>query len=326
MDTPLISVIMPAYNGEKFLPRSIGSVLAQTYRDLELIVADDGSTDGTKKVVEEFCKKDARVSYHYEENSGGPARPKNLAIQYAKGEYLAYLDQDDEWLPEKLEKQLALFETDGAGSSATSGGELGLVGCDAFLAHGDGKVFGRYKTPTVLASTAPAPFPTLLDRNYIHSNSSVLIRREVIERVGARDEELKYAEDWDMWIRIATAGYRFAFVREPLFKYYFYPANSTKKLGFISRAQESARLYEKHLPLYEKYQREGAALFNIGVRFCLGGDMKAGRAYFLRSLEKSPHNAPALTGLFLSRLGPLGRGMMLVALEASRFLHGRKMA
>jgi hypothetical protein len=148
----------------------------------------------------------------------------------------------------------------------------------------------------------------------------------VTQRVGAHDEQLKYVEDWDMWIRIAEAGYGFAFVHEPLFKYYFHPANSTKKLGFIARAQESARIYEKHLPLYEKYKREGAALFNIGVRFCLGGDMKTGRVYFLRSLEKSPHNIPSLTGLLLSRFGSLGRGMMLVALEASRFLHGRSIA
>jgi glycosyltransferase involved in cell wall biosynthesis len=321
MDTPPISVIIPAYNGEKFLPRSIGSVLAQTYRNIELIVADDGSTDGTKKVVEEFQGKDARVLYYFEENSGGPARPKNFAMQYAKGEYVAYLDQDDEWAPEKLEKQVALFEAGGVVRGGAGEKELGLVGCDAFLARGNGKVFGIYKTP--LTSEV---FPALLDRNYIHSNSSVLLRRDVIERIGARDEQLKYAEDWDMWIRIAAAEYRFAFVREPLFKYYFYPANSTKKLGFISRAQESAHLYEKHLPLYEKYQREGAALFNIGVRFCLGGDMKTGRAYFLRSLEKSPHNISALTGLFLSRLGSLGSGTMLIALEASRFLHGRSIA
>jgi glycosyltransferase involved in cell wall biosynthesis len=313
MDTPLISVIIPAYNGEKFLPRSIGSVLAQTYRNIELIVADDGSTDDTKKVAEEFCKKDSRVSYHYEEKSGGPARPKNVAMHYAKGTYIAYLDQDDEWNPEKLEKQMALF-ADGA----RDGTKLGLVGCDAFLAYGHGKVFWKYNT-----SVHHMPFPALLDRNYIHSNSSVLVRREVIECVGARDEQLKYAEDWDMWIRIAAAGYGFAFVRKPLFKYYLYPANSTKKLGFIVRARESERLFEKHFALYTKYQREGAAFFHIGVRFCLGGDMKTGRRYFLRSLEKSPHNVPALIGLFLSRLGALGRGIMLVALEASRFLYGR---
>jgi glycosyltransferase involved in cell wall biosynthesis len=322
MNTPFISIIIPAYNGEKFLPRSIGSVLAQTYRNIELIVADDGSTDGTKKIVEAFCKTDSRVSYRYEENSGGPARPKNFAMQYAKGEYVAYLDQDDEWAPKKLEKQMALFAVNSAHSSAArTGKELGLVGCDAFLAHDNGKVFGRYKTPTI-----PAPFPALLDRNYIHSNSSVLLRREVIERVGARDEQLKYAEDWDMWIRIAAAGYRFAFVREPLFKYYFYPSNSTKKIGFIARAQESVRLYEKHLPLYEQYKQEGAALFNIGVRFCLGGDIKLSRTYFLRSLKKSPHNMPALAGLVLSRFGSLGREVMLIALEVSRFLHGRSVA
>jgi glycosyltransferase involved in cell wall biosynthesis len=314
---PLISVIIPAYNGEKFLPRSIGSVLAQTHRELELIVVDDGSTDGTKSVVERFRKNDSRISYYFEENSGGPARPKNLGMRYVKGEYVAYLDQDDEWLPEKLEKQLALFENSGKKES----GSIGLVGCNAFLAHKDGKIFGKYKAPT--NATA---FPLLLDRNYIYSNSSVIIRRDVILKIGERDDRLKYAEDWDMWIRIAAAGYGIAFVREPLFKYYFYQLNSTKKLGFIARAQDGAYIYEKHRLLYEKYKREGAALFNIGTRFCLGGDMKTGRVYFMRSLEKSPHNIPSLTGLVLARLGAFGRGMMRAALEASRFLQGRSAA
>ncbi len=305
----LVSVIIPAYNGEKFIPQSIGSVLAQTHTDWELIVVDDGSTDGTRAVVEGFCKKDPRIKYFYEENSGGPARPKNLGMKHAVGEYIAYLDQDDEWLPEKLEKQIRLFERSS---------NIGLVGCDAALVDNKGKVFSAYKTPE-----PKSIFPYLLERDYIYSNSSVVIRREVVKKVGARDEKLKYAEDWDMWIRIAVAGYVFDFVHEPLLKYLVYPENTTKKLGFAVRARETEYIYRKHEALYQKYHAESAGLFHVGVKFCLGGDQKTGRKFFRGAIKKSPSNIGAWIGFKLSFLGGLGRAIMRGALEASRWGHGR---
>ena len=288
----------------------MGSVLAQTYTDWELIVVDDGSTDETKKVVEEFVKKNSRIAYYYEENSGGPAKPKNTAWHYARGEYIAYLDQDDEWLPEKLEKQIKLFEK--------NTNNAGLVGCDAALVNGQGKIFSAYKTPE-----PKSLFPYLLERDYIYSNSSVVIRREVIEKIGARDEKLKYAEDWDMWIRIAEAGYAFHFVHEPLLKYFVYPENTTKKLGFVVRAQEAEYVYRKHEALYRKYGAESTGLFHIGVKFSLGGDSVKGREFFWGAIKKSPLNVGAWIGFVLSFFGGLGRACMRGALEMSRWKHGR---
>ncbi len=108
--TPKLSVIIPTYNGEKFIGRAIESVLNQTFKNFELIIVDDGSTDNTKEIVMEYQKKDERIKYLWEENSGGPAKPYNLALKQCGGEYIAFLDHDDMWLPEKLEKQIDFIE------------------------------------------------------------------------------------------------------------------------------------------------------------------------------------------------------------------------
>jgi glycosyltransferase involved in cell wall biosynthesis len=95
--SPKVSVIIPTYNRADLLSRAIKSVIAQTYTNWELLVVDDGSTDNTKEVVKEFIKKDKRIKYLWEPNSGSPSKPRNFVAKNAKGEYIAFLDSDDEW-------------------------------------------------------------------------------------------------------------------------------------------------------------------------------------------------------------------------------------
>ncbi|HKK53946.1 MAG TPA: glycosyltransferase family A protein [Patescibacteria group bacterium] len=104
INNPKISVIIPTYNRANFLPRAIKSVLNQTFKDFELIIVDDGSTDNTKEVINNYLKNDDRIKYIYQQNSGGPPKPKNTGIKIAKGEYIAFLDSDDEWFKDKLKK------------------------------------------------------------------------------------------------------------------------------------------------------------------------------------------------------------------------------
>jgi len=107
----LVSIIMPAHNASCTIAESIDSVIAQTYRCWELIVVDDCSTDSTVDVVIEYCNKDERIClFHTKQSEGKPYLPKNEGIRLAKGRYIAFLDSDDLWLPEKLEKQMQLFE------------------------------------------------------------------------------------------------------------------------------------------------------------------------------------------------------------------------
>ena len=93
---PKVSIIIPTYNRANLLPRAINSVLNQTFKDFELIIVDDGSTDNTRKVVKEFEEKDSRIKYIWQENFGGPAKPTNTGLKISKGKYIAFLDSDNE--------------------------------------------------------------------------------------------------------------------------------------------------------------------------------------------------------------------------------------
>ena len=106
----LVSIIMPAYNAEKYIEEAIESVLKQTYRNWELIITDDKSTDDTPKILDEYIRKDARIKVIYLKNNSGTAIARNTSIEYASGRYLAFLDSDDIWKPIKLEKQLKFMQ------------------------------------------------------------------------------------------------------------------------------------------------------------------------------------------------------------------------
>ncbi len=107
---PLISVITPAYNAERFIGEAIESVQKQTYANWEMVIVDDCSTDGTVRIVEEYRKKDPRIKLYRLEKNSGSAVARNTAMEHAKGRYIAFLDSDDRWLPEKLEKQLRFMQ------------------------------------------------------------------------------------------------------------------------------------------------------------------------------------------------------------------------
>ena len=111
MGKPTVSVIMPTHNDVKYLTRAIDSVISQSFKDWELLVVDDGSTDDTPTVIAEYAKKDSRIRpFRIEKASGSPTKPRNIGIENATGRYIAFLDSDDLWLPTKLEHQMALFE------------------------------------------------------------------------------------------------------------------------------------------------------------------------------------------------------------------------
>ena len=129
---PLISIITPCYNCEQYIAESIQSVLAQTHQNWEMIIVDDCSTDESYEIAMEYAKKDRRIKVYRMEHNSGAAVCRNKAIESSKGEYLAFIDSDDIWLPEKLEKQLKFMHESGCNFSFTEyeqideqGGEIG---------------------------------------------------------------------------------------------------------------------------------------------------------------------------------------------------------
>jgi glycosyltransferase involved in cell wall biosynthesis len=183
---PAVSVIVASRNYGRFLGGALRSILAQTMTDLEVIIIDDGSTDHTPEVVRPFLD-DARVHYH-RTNGLGQSRAKNLGIMNAQGDWIAFLDGDDEWLPTKLETQLPLF----------SQPKVGVVYARRQLMDEAGQDRPTSVGPLYRGNL----FETLLEQNPI-CFSSVVVRREVFEQVGYFNTSLSLAIDYDLWLRVA---------------------------------------------------------------------------------------------------------------------------
>lgn len=195
MSAPLVSVIMPCWNRERFIADAIRSVLGQTFTDLELIVVDDGSTDGTRDVVASF--QDPRLRCLPREHRGISAA-MNAGLAAARGRYIARLDSDDLWLPEMLATQVAVLERRP---------EIGVVYSRAECTDSDWKPLG-------MSWGYPLRFPDDTFRSMVHNdctcNITIVCRRECFERVGTYDESFQTSEDLDMWLRVAR-HYSFAF-------------------------------------------------------------------------------------------------------------------
>jgi glycosyltransferase involved in cell wall biosynthesis len=210
-ETPLVSVVVPTYNRARLIGETIESILAQQYDHLELIVVCDGCKDGTETVVSSF--EDPRVRLVTQDNSGGPARPRNAGVARALGKYVAFCDDDDLWMPQKLRLQVAVMEREP----------------DAALCFAGGVTFGDGARSVLAYRLKRGPrrdhFRALLYSNFI-LNSSVLVRRTILDEVGPFnvDRRLHGTEDYEMWLRIAH-GHRLVSIDEPLVRYRVHAAN-----------------------------------------------------------------------------------------------------
>jgi glycosyltransferase involved in cell wall biosynthesis len=201
-----VDVVIPVYNGQRFIESALQSVFNQTFPPNRIIVVNDGSTDGTEEIVLRLQRKSSiEIVYHSKAN-GGLSSARNAGISLSKAEYIAFLDADDEWFPFKLESQLALF-------LRSSFQRLGLVYCRYQIIGVEGTAID-YHVALPRADVRGRVFNLLMNGNYVTSSASgVLVKRECFDRVGVFDAELDAAEDWDMWLRIAEE-YEFDFVSD----------------------------------------------------------------------------------------------------------------
>jgi glycosyltransferase involved in cell wall biosynthesis len=185
---PTVSVIVPAYNVENTIVETIHSIQAQTFSDFELIVINDGSTDNTVEVVSQI--QEPRLKIFSYENGGLPVA-RNRGIQRATGEFITFIDADDLWKPDKLERQLnALREHPEAGVAYS---------WTAFIDENSNFLFAW--KPLYFEGDV---YPQLLVRNFISSGSNIMVRRQFIEAAGEFDPSLKSVEDWDYYLRLAA--------------------------------------------------------------------------------------------------------------------------
>ena len=207
---PLVSVIIPAFNAG-YLRESVGSVMGQTFQDFELIVVDDGSPGDA---IKEICGGFPGVRYIRQANAG-PSVGRNRGVREASGKLIAFLDDDDVWLPEKLAKQIALYE------SITNKEQVGLIYTGQYLFDGE-TVFGAK-----VDSANGMVYPYLLFGQFIGTCSSVLIPKTVFSEVGYFDERLICTQDFEFFLRISRARMVYS-IDEPLIKYRTRPDQISK--------------------------------------------------------------------------------------------------
>jgi glycosyltransferase involved in cell wall biosynthesis len=233
---PRVSVVIPTFNRARDLTRCLDSLLNQSFADFEVLVCDDGSTDDTARMVSRYTER-LRLTYHWAENFGGPARPRNAGLRLASAPYVALLDSDDWWHPQKLARSVARLD---AGAD--------VIYHDLYLATSfpPGAPWRRQRTQAL----KPPCFPDLLRRGNVIANSSVVIRTEILRRIGgfSEDPTLIAWEDYDAWLRIARVTERFERLRQPLGYYWAGGGN-------ISSPRRTLRILER---LEELYLRPGS--------------------------------------------------------------------
>ncbi len=269
---PTVSVVVPTHQRAHLLPRALQSVLAQTFEDLEVIVVDDGSTDGTDDVVAAI--DDDRVRYLAQPRNTGVSAARNRGMRAARGRLVAFCDSDDEWMPDKLTRQVAVMDA--------SDDDVGLVSSGVLDVFADGST--RHRGTSARGDL----WRTLLERNVVHGTSGVVIRRRVIAAVGFFDEGIPAIEDYDYWVRIARS-FRFEAIDEPLVRYHD-PRHGDRKSLDVGDNHEARRWFHRahrasmravgveHLFLVESARRTLAR----------GGDLASARRDALAAARRAP--------------------------------------
>jgi len=274
---PKVSVVIPAYNAMSYLPLTIDSLLNQTFKDFEVIIVNDGSLDSIENWIAQIG--DPRIHLICQKNQGA-AVARNTGIKHAKGEYIAFLDADDLWESTKLEKQVDLLNKNK---------KVGVVYCWAALINDKGEPTGR-----IFKSDCHGYiWEKLTEKNVVMCGSTAMVRRQCFQFCGEFDPDIKVAEDWDMWLRIAT-NYPFALVSEPLVHYRQHPNNKSKNYG---KELESFRLIIekafKSAPFELLYLRNRSyALINFLLAWkciqCLDKDFKAAEYFRSQAFKHYP--------------------------------------
>ncbi len=285
-----VSVVIPTYNCAQYITEAVESVLNQTYKDFEIIVVDDGSRDNTKEVIKRYLNK---IKYIYQQNSG-PSAARNRGIKEAKGEYIAFLDADDIWLPQKLELQIKFMEK-----------EVGLIFSDMILFNEKGiiknsflkeKLFFNKLSIKPLSSTEKViydnVFNALLQENFIPTNT-VIVKKECFNKVGFFDETLFSVEDRDMWLRIGLF-YDIGFINFPLVLKRFHETNisANQELALKSRLKVMKKfLNYSNLPIKSKKiikQTINKIYFDLGYLYFTYEKFPLSRIYFRKFLKENP--------------------------------------
>ncbi len=258
---PLVSVVVSTYNRADLIGETIQSILNQTYRNLELIIVDDGSTDSTREVVRGFG--DWRIRYIFTDNWGGPARPRNIGIKRAKGEYVAFCDDDDYWDLRKLEVQLKHFDDDiiGVGSAIIKIGNLTFHNRKKKNNHDYTVDFSE------ILRSKKAPL------------SSLMIRNENI--LFDENEDLKFVEDFEFQLRLTyETNKKIKVISEPLIYYRIHPENKSADEKIAKNGFNVYHKYKRFISEDQIRELYHKRYFGLGIKALRNGSKDA-KKYFI---------------------------------------------
>jgi glycosyltransferase involved in cell wall biosynthesis len=252
-----VSVIIPTRNRACYVGGAVASVLRQSFGDTEVLVIDDASEDNTAEVVGAFC--DARIRYIRHPKSRGGSATRNTGIRNAVAPLIAFLDDDDEWLPQKLERQVSLLES--------TSNDVGCVFTSLDIMDKD----LRKKLRVRVAHCRGDLRQTLLDGNVVGTTSTILMRKSCLDKVGLFDEDLPSMQDYDLWLRIAQV-YKFECIEDPLVRY---RVHGTSISGSLNRVEQGLRrLLVKHGSPKRLKRTCSRLLLDVGVGYAESGLMR----------------------------------------------------
>ncbi len=281
---PRVSVIVPAYNAAAYIQESIDSVLAQTYKNLEIIIVDDGSTDNTREVLEPYFDK-RPIRYFYQTNQG-LSGARNTGLRFSSGQFVALLDADDIFLPNKIARQV---------SCLLQNPDFGLCYCRVLhFSDTHPRQFYLHAYSHNHQNPSGHLFAPLLKKQFINP-LSVLIRKTVFENFGYFNRNLRHTEDWELWLRWAYSGVKFYYLNETLALY------RVRTSGNLSQFLNEPKMKEKSLEIFldlekklsaEEKRRYGLAAIIQSLR------VKALLAYLLVGDKKNAQRFTSLLPVF----------------------------
>ncbi len=295
MNRPRVSVIIPVYNGAADVQAAISSALQQQNCDVEVLAVNDGSHDNTPEILDSCARQYGdRLRVVHQSNQGLP-RTRNNAVRVSHGEWIAFLDHDDEWLPEKLERQLAAADATGADLVYTNARNFGSIERVDELRYAPGKM------------PHGDVFQSLLMDNFLVV-SSVMVRRSAFDRAGGFNEAQLMVEDWDLWLRLAASGCRFAAVSEALTRYRWradsLSKNHDRMRGFREQVVRRALQTERGLALPWIVRRRAlASVQRCSAWFLASRSPRRAIRWYAQSICYWPFDTSAWKGIVKGCLG-----------------------
>lgn len=287
----LVSVVIPTFNRANRIIKTIESVLNQTYNNLEIIIIDDNSTDNTYEVIQPYLSENIRY-YKNEINVGG-SKSRNIGVTHCRGDLVAFLDSDDEWLSKKIELQVNKF---------ISNNDIDMIYTKYYLVNENNNKKLIFKESEELDNE----LLSILCKNFIGTTSTICIKKNVFNKIKGFDEQLPSCQDWDLYIRVLSNGYNVAMIDTPCLNYYYHNNSITGNINNVIKGHEMVLEKIKKIIKSKNIDNRSYKIIissnyeRLAHIYMKNKRIKEGRKYFIKSINSNFRNVRAINHLILS--------------------------